>query len=265
MSAPLERLRREAPLIHCISNLVTAQDCANILLAAGGRPIMAQDPQEAAEISCRCAATVLNTGTPSDRKLLACALAGAAANREAHPLVLDPVGAGASAYRQEGLARLLEQISPTLLRCNLGEAQALLGLPSQESGVDCSSGDSLAARKDCALRLARLLGCAVLLSGQPDVVTDGAHLALLSGGSPRMRQVTGGGCMLSVLLGGFAAVTADPYQAALWASRFWKSCAAYAEGHSRGAGGFRTALFDGASLLEGHDLDELCQMEELSP
>lgn len=258
---PLTRLRREVPLVHCISNLVTVQDCANLLLAAGGRPIMAQEPQEMAEISGQCAATVLNTGTPSDSKYLACTLAGQTANRLSHPVVLDPVGVGASAYRLERVSRLLEEVSPTILRGNLGEVQALLRLASQESGVDCASDGGLAQRQDCALRLARALGCTVFLSGAVDVVTDGQRLALLSGGSARMRQITGAGCMLSVLLGGFAAVTDSPYAAALCAGAFWKGCAAYAEEQGPGMGRFHAALFDGASLLEPERLPELCKVK----
>ncbi|MCD8008836.1 MAG: hydroxyethylthiazole kinase [Clostridiales bacterium] len=261
--APLTCLRREAPLVHCISNLVTIQDCANLLLAAGGRPIMAQEPQEMAEISGQCAATVLNTGTPDDRKYLSCTLAGQTANRLGHPVVLDPVGVGASAYRLEQVSHLLDRVSPTILRGNLGEVQALLRLASQESGVDCASDGGLAQRQDCALRLARALGCTVFLSGAVDVVTDGQQIALLSGGSVRMRQVTGAGCMLSVLLGGFAAVTDAPYAAALCAGAFWKGCAAYAEKQGPGMGRFHAALFDGASLLEPEQLSALCRVEEL--
>lgn len=255
----LTRLRKQQPLVHCISNIVTVQDCANILLAAGGRPIMAQEPKEMVEISSRCQATVLNTGTPSDEKFLACRLAGQAANAAGHPVVLDPVGVGASAYRLEQVSRLLDTVSPAIIRGNLGEVQALLRMTSAESGVDCVSDSDLEQRKRCAVLLARAKGCTVYLSGSVDVVTDGQRLVLLSGGDARMRQVTGAGCMLSVLLGGFAAVSEDTLEAAVCAGAFWKACAAEAAGTAAGAGSFRIGLFDAASLLTPEQLPALCE------
>ena len=122
----LDRLRSQRPLIHCISNIVTAADCANLLLAAGGRPVMAQEPAEMAEIAGAAQGCVLNTGTPDDGKFLACRLAGQAALAAGRPVVLDPVGAGASSYRCQKLTQLLEEVRPTLIRANLAEVQALL-------------------------------------------------------------------------------------------------------------------------------------------
>lgn len=260
----LDQFRAKAPLIHCISNLVTIQDCANILLAAGGRPIMAQEPQEVEEISAHCQATVLNTGTPSDQKFLACQLAGQAANRVHHPVILDPVGVGASSYRLVRTSCLLETVSPTVIRGNLGEVQALLKMSSVETGVDCISEGDLEQRKGCALRLARALDCVVFLSGATDVVTDGQRMALITGGDSRMRQVTGAGCMLSVLLGGFTAVSSDSFAAALCAGGFWKGCAAFAARSGPGAGAFHAGLFDGASLLDPKSLLGLCHIELVS-
>lgn len=259
----LTRLRERQPLIHCVSNIVTAPDCANILLAAGGRPIMAQEPKEAAEISSRCAATVLNTGTPNDGKFRACQIAGIAANQAGHPVILDPVGVGASGYRLEQVSRLLEETAPTIIRGNLGEIQALLRISSVESGVDCVSDSDPAQRQRCAAELAQNRRCVVYLSGAEDIVTDGARLVSLSGGSTRMRQVTGAGCMLSVLLGGFAAVTENVFDAAVCAGGFWKACAAYAETRGAGTGTFRMALFDAASLLEPREIANLCGATEI--
>lgn len=263
-TAILEDFRTQSPLIHCISNLVTIQDCANILLAAGGSPIMAQAPQEAGEITRRCAATVLNTGTPDDTKFAACQAAGREANRLGHPVILDPVGVGASTYRLDHMERLLEQVSPTLLRCNLREAQALLGRSLSEKGVDSASAGESAARVHCATQLAQRLNCTVCLSGAADVISDGHQVARLKGGSQQMRMVTGAGCMLSVLLGGFSAAAPSPYQAALVGCAFWKACAAVAAEAAQGAGSFRIGLFDAASTLTASDLSKYIQLEEWS-
>lgn len=257
----LDRLRAQSPLVHCISNLVTIQDCANILLAAGGSPIMAQEPKEMAEITSRCQATVLNTGTPDDHKFAACRAAGIAANSAAHPVILDPVGVGASDYRLTQVEQLLQEVHFSLLRCNLSEAQALLRIASTEKGVDSDSAGDEDSRRSCALRLARQLGCTVYLSGQVDMITDGRRLALLHGGSDWMRAVTGAGCMLSVLLGGFAAVEPDIFTAAVTGGAFWKACAARSARNAAGAGSFRIGLFDVASTLTPEEISRSVRVE----
>lgn len=247
-SGVLARIRAAHPLVHCISNIVTANDCANLALAVGASPMMAQAPEEMEEIAALAGAVVLNTGTPDAAKFTAARLAGAAANRRGIPVVLDPVGVGASRWRLENIYVLLQEVHPDILRVNYGEAAALLGLESAEHGVD-----SLAVPQDaagCAAALARQLGCVVLLSGVEDLVTDGGEVLHITGGSDRMRMVTGAGCMLSVLCGAFAAVQPHtPLQAAADAARFWKLCAARAGQNAAGPGSLRVALLDSAAAL----------------
>lgn len=256
----VEQLRAARPLVHCIANIVTVQDCANIALAAGARPIMAQHPAEMAEIASAARACVLNTGTPNDDKFLACALAGQAARAAGRPLVLDPVGAPASAYRRQMLANLLEQVRPTLIRANPAEIQALLGSADTTAGVD--SPDAAPAQQAARLggQLARRYGCLVLVTGSADCLTDGSRCLYISGGSPMMARITGAGCMLSVLEGAFLALGQDTFSSAAAASAFWKACAHYAQAKAEAAGGgcgtFRTALFDAASLLTPAQVEE---------
>ena len=216
----LEAVRHRRPLIHCISNLVSANDCANLALAVGASPIMAQAPEEMEAVAAVSAAAVLNTGTPEEEKFRVCLLRGQAAQKLGQPVVLDPVGVGASPWRLERVEALLESFTPALLRANLGEAQALLGEESQEKGVDSPAGGTFSQRAEAARLLARRRGTAVLLSGPEDAVTDGESLWKISGGSPRMTQVTGTGCMLSVLCGVFAAVEPDILRAAVTADPF---------------------------------------------
>jgi len=248
----LDAVRRRRPLVHCISNLVSANDCANLALAAGASPIMAQAPQEMASIAAASAAAVLNTGTPDEEKFRACLLRGREAVRLGQPVILDPVGVGASPWRLEQVEALLADFTPTLLRVNLGEAQALLRQKSEEQGVD-SPAASAGRRIEAARRLARERGTVVLLSGPEDVVTNGFTLWRVSGGSPRMAQVTGTGCMLSVLCGVFAAVERDSVAAAVAAAAFWKVCSHRAEALSQGPGSFRAALLDAAGTLTAAD------------
>lgn len=112
--------------VHCLTNPVTMQSVANVLLAAGGSAVMAQDEQEVEEITAICQATLLNTGVPDERKIRSCILAGKCANRLGHPVVLDPVGAGASKFRRKKIGQLLQSVVPSIIRCNQEEASALL-------------------------------------------------------------------------------------------------------------------------------------------
>lgn len=250
--ARLAELRAHRPLIHCISNIVTANDCANLALAVGASPMMAQAPQEMAEIAAISDAAVLNTGTPSEEKFQACLLCGEESAKRLRPVVLDPVGVGASAWRLRWVERLLTSFSPTILRVNFGEAEALLRSGGREHGVDSLDRAGTEERLRLARTLAERYHTAVLLSGPEDVVSDGTASRRISGGSGRMAQLTGAGCMLSVLCGAFAAVEPDAAAAAVLASAFWKVCSRQAESRCRGLGAasFRAALLDAASLLD---------------
>ena len=250
----LEAVRCRRPLVHCISNIVSANDCANLALAVGASPIMAQAPQEMEAIAAVSAAAVLNTGTPEEEKFRACLLRGQAAQKLGQPVILDPVGVGASPWRLERVESLLAAFTPSLLRVNLGEAQALLRLEIGGQGVDGPDG-GLSQRAEAARRLARERGTTILLSGPEDLISDGDVLWKISGGSPLMTQVTGTGCMLSVLCGVFAAVEPDILFAAVSAAAFWKVCARRAEEQAgdRGPGSFRAALLDAAGTLTAAD------------
>ena len=255
----LEEVRRRRPLIHCVSNIVTANDCANLALAVGASPMMAQAPEEMEAISSISDATVLNTGTPDAEKFRSCRICAASAR---HPVVLDPVGVGASPWRLGEIRALLEDFTPAILRVNLGEAQALLGTDGREQGVDSPLPASREERRDFAMALARRRRTAVLLTGPEDLITDGERVWCVTGGSGQMSLVTGTGCMLSVLCGVFAAVEPDAAVAAALASAFWKICARRAErlAAGRGSGSFRTALLDAANTLTASDAAREAEM-----
>ena len=154
----VSKVRRKRPLIHCISNTVTANDCANLLLSVGASPIMAQALDEMDEITARADALVLNTGTPDRDKFDACRRAGLRANACKVPVVLDPVGVGASRWRLKNISSLLAEVQPAIIRANLGEAMALLGGDALGHGVDSEDGSSGAARR-AARALAKKYGC----------------------------------------------------------------------------------------------------------
>lgn len=259
----LDAVRLRRPLVHCVSNLVSAGDCANLALAVGASPIMALAGEEAAAITAAASATVLNTGTPDEEKFSLCRLWGVETAALGRPLVLDPVGVGASPWRLRRVQELLRLFTPDILRVNLGEAQALTAAKSREQGVDSPVPVALPERLDRARALAERTGAAVLLSGSEDLVVYAGGAWKISGGSGRMAQVTGTGCMLSVLCGVFAAVEPDPAIAAVLAAAFWKVCSQRAERCSAGPGSFRAALFDAAAALTAEELAGEARVEPL--
>lgn len=248
--------------IHCVTNPVTMQDVANLILAAGGSAIMAQDPSEVREITKICDVTLINTGVPDDKRWEAVRLAGLQANRLGHPLILDPVGAGASGFRREHIRQLLKELRFTLIRCNQEEAMTLLRLLrgnvaaagleryvcEKSGGVDSAVYLDSAGRRELAVELALASGSCVYVSGDVDVVSDGKHCCEISGGDRQIRKITGSGCMLSALCAVFLGEETDVYAACRRAGRLWKECARVAgrdsAGQTRGTGSYRTALLD---------------------
>jgi len=213
----IKQNRKRRPLIHCITNHVTANDCANILLACGGSAIMADDPDEAAEVTAMCDGLVLNMGTPNPRKLDALLRAGTAANRLSHPVILDPVGVGSSAMRRQAGRRLLESVRFAAIRGNATEIATLVRGTAAHRGVDADMEEAaMDAVNENAKRLSQETGAVVVVTGDTDIVTDGKTLYRVHNGHPMMKTVTGSGCQLSSLLGAYVTANPDqPLQAAL--------------------------------------------------
>lgn len=219
----VEVVRETAPLIHCITNFVTANDVANLLLAIGARPVMADDPAEAAEITLAAQGLCLNLGTLHSTSVPAMYAAGAAAASRGIPLVLDPVGAGSSTFRTQTARELTRALHPAVLRCNPTELAALAGREGGGAGVDAAPADRIteANLSDAARRIAaqaRELNAVVAVTGAVDLVTDGTTCYAVRNGRPEMGRVTGTGCQLSALLTAFLAVRPEkPLEAALQA------------------------------------------------
>ena len=201
LSEYLSRVRRQAPVIHAISNYVTANDVANVLLACGASPIMADDPEEAVYITRLSAALALNLGTLSRRRVSAMLAAGEEAGRLGRPILLDPVGAGASPMRTDTARMLLARLPVTALRCNVSELRALLSGTHTHRGVDADrqQAGGLSEQITFVKGAARQLGCLVAVTGETDLVSDGDICFVIRNGRPEMSRVTGTGCQLSAL------------------------------------------------------------------
>lgn len=204
-----EKISRRRPLVHCITNPVTVNDCANVLLAAGARPFMAAHPDEVEEVQLHADALVINLGAISQLDSI-----GKAARRAVacgHPIIVDPVGVSASSLRRRSCIELLEEFHVACVRGNGAEIRALLSDTGTAAGVDA---DEETAAAEVASALARRHGCTVVSSGAVDAVTDGRRAFGVSNGDAMMTRVTGMGCMLSSLLGAAYAVESSPLAAA---------------------------------------------------
>jgi hydroxyethylthiazole kinase len=196
-SGLIRGIREEKPLVHAITNPVTMTDVVNLILASGATAICADDPKEAEDISSISDVTLLNIGMPSERKMQAMLLAGKKANELGHPLLLDPVGAGASAFRKEILEKLLNELHPTCIRGNQSEMAALMGLVIRSRGVE-DAGLSLDPRK--LQSLARELNTVLAVTGETDYAISPNQVLESQTGTPLLKRITGSGCMLSGFL-----------------------------------------------------------------
>lgn len=218
IAALLLFLREEKPLVHHITNYVTANDCANITLAIGASPVMADDINEVQHITAISSALVINLGTLNKQRLESMLAAAQKANELGIPIVLDPVGVGATAFRLEAAKRIISQIKLSVIRGNLSEIKALCGMNSKSRGVDtsevlgCVKNDEAAA---VAKALACELNASVAITGAADLVTDGSRLFRLENGNSLMSKVTGTGCMCTSLIASFLGAGGDNLTAAL--------------------------------------------------
>jgi hydroxyethylthiazole kinase len=251
----LEEVRAKKPLVHQITNYVTVNDCANIVLALGGSPVMADDEGEVEEMVAIASALVLNIGTLNSRTIRSMIRAGKKANELGIPVILDPVGVGATTLRTETASRLLAELKLAVLRGNMSEIKTLAGLSVRTRGVD--SIDAGAGGEDVAGGLARKLGCVVAITGATDIITDGIKTGLIDNGHPIMAKVTGTGCMATALVGCFAGVASDYYLAACAGIMTMGLAGEKAEAGlapDEGTGTFRVRLLDWIGRLGADDL-----------
>lgn len=260
----LGRVRTQCPLIHNITNYVTVNDVANAVLALGASPIMADDIAEAADITAMSAALVVNIGTLNSRTLASMLDAGRRANAQGVPVVLDPVGAGASRLRNEATEQLLREVKLTVLRGNLSEIAFVAGLQAAAKGVDVSEADAGKDPEMVALTAARRLDCTVAITGAVDVITDGGRVARIHNGHRLLSRVTGTGCMTTALVGACAGVAEDAFLAAVAgvASMGIAGEIAFELAGSRGTGSFHMAILDALSRMDGALLAQRGKIDE---
>lgn len=246
----LSKVRTSNPLIHNITNIVVANFSANGLLALGASPFMADAHEEVSDIAAMSGAVVLNIGTLNDYAIDSMVLAGQSANKHGVPLVLDPVGAGATSYRTTVTHKLVSEMKITALRGNVAEVANVIGERWSIKGVDAGEGEGdVVALAETA---ARKLGCVVIITGKDDVITNGSSTYITSNGHPILTKVTGTGCLLSAVVGAFLAVSEGAWlEAAVEALSFYGVAAEIADERSagQGPGSFQIEFLNQLSLI----------------
>jgi hydroxyethylthiazole kinase len=255
----IQRIRAEAPLIHNITNYVVMNTTANALLAIGASPVMAHAPEEVEDMVERAAALVLNLGTLSITWVNSMLKAGHMANHRGIPIVLDPVGSGATRFRTETAQLLLHNTPPAIVRGNASEIRSLVLAEQSTKGVDSvhKPEETLGA----AQFLAGNFACIVSVSGATDLIVDGAATIRILNGHPIMPRVTGMGCVATALTGAFAAVNKSYFHAAANAMALMGIAGEIAAERCEGPGSFQVSLLDALYNIQESDIERRLRME----
>lgn len=270
LKSMLENVRKTCPLVHNITNYVTVNDCANILLACGAAPIMSDDAGEVEEITSICGGLNINIGTLNQRTIPSMLLAGKKANELGHPTVLDPVGAGASTLRTKTARDLVDQVHFTVIRGNISEIKTLALGSGTTKGVDADVADqvtreNLPKAAAFAKEFAARTGAVVAITGAIDIVADQEKAYCIYNGHPMMSTITGTGCQLSAMTAAYVTANPDtPLEAAAAAVCAMGICGEIA--HKRltpedGNSSYRNYIIDAIYHLTGETLEQYARYE----
>ncbi len=248
----LELIRKKSPLIHNITNLVVMNNTANGLLAIGASPVMAHSLNEVADMTKISSALVLNIGTLDTNQVQAMEKSAQMAKQLNIPIIFDPVGAGATPYRDECCRYILEKCTPTIIRGNASEIMAIQNTQTQTKGVDSTyhSVDALNAAKI----LAKETDAIVVVSGNIDYITDGHRVEEVKNGHPMMEKVTGMGCTSTAIIAAFAAINPNPFLAAVHGMVVMGVAGEIAATYSKGSGSLQMNFLDELYQLTGETL-----------
>lgn len=254
----IEKIRLNKPLIHNITNFVVMNYTANALLAAGASPVMAHAANEVEEMVSFAGALILNIGTLSETWIASMLKAGRKASALNTPIVLDPVGSGATRMRTAAAKTIIAETNVTIVRGNASEILSLHDEDSQSKGVD--SLHTVEEAQESAMLLAKELGATLAITGPTDFITDGTRVVTVDNGHPLMPMVTGTGCTATALIGAFAAVDLDPVSATATALSFFGLAGERAGQRAKGPGTFMAELLDELYLLSTDDIIAGCRI-----
>jgi hydroxyethylthiazole kinase len=250
VSQLIENVKDKKPLVHHITNYVTVNDCANMVLALGASPVMADDLAEVEEMVSFASALVINIGTLNERTIQSMLTAGKKANQLGVPVILDPVGVGATTLRTETAAILLKEVRFAVVRGNMSEIKMLAGLNVQIKGVDSVADQENGV--EIAKSLSAKLGTVVAITGAVDIIAEQDRVCTISNGDRLLANVTGTGCMSTSLIGTYAGVTTDYFLSAVAGITTMGLCGELAKERltdEQGIGTFKVNLFDEVSKI----------------
>lgn len=208
------KVKSNGPLVHHLTNVVTVNDCANVTLAIGGSPVMATSIEEVADMASLADALVINLGTIHRKVYESMVVAGRVANEKGIPVIMDPVGVGATSFRTEKAQDFLNKVKVSIIRGNATEIYALIGGASQTRGVDAGEITDI-SKSELAFKAARQLNATVVISGEHDIICDGERQTIVENGDIWLTKISGTGCMTASLIASFAGVTDDYFHAAV--------------------------------------------------
>ena len=266
MKECMDNVRKNVPLVHNITNYVTVNDVANILLACGGSPIMSDEPEDVEDITSVCGGLNINIGTLHQSSIEGMLLAGKKANELGHPVLLDPVGAGASRLRTDTALRIMKEIKLTVIRGNISEIKTLAYGSGTTKGVDADVADAVTEETlNDAIAFARKTSCIIAVTGAIDLVSDGEICYVIRNGRPEMGKITGTGCQLSGMMTAYVTANQEkPLEAA--ASAVCIMGLAGEIGWSRmqegdGNATYRNRIIDAVYQMTGEDLERGAKYE----
>lgn len=265
LGACLDNVRERKPLIHNITNYVTINDCANIILACGGSPIMADDLNEVNEITTICNGLNINIGTLNERTIESMILAGKQANALGHPVIFDPVGVGASLFRTQTARQLMKEIHFAVIRGNISEIKTLAMGTNSTRGVDADVIDQITVENfadviSFARNFSKKMQAVIAITGAIDIVTNEKQTYVIRNGVPMMSEITGSGCMLTAMTAAYIAANQEEILKSVVASicamgycgeRAYEKVVA----HDGGNASFRNFLIDEVYKLDGQKLE----------
>jgi len=250
----LQKVREKSPLVHNITNYVAMNNTANALLAIGASPVMAHATDEVEDMVGIASSLVINMGTLSEKWVEAMILAGKKATERAIPIVFDPVGVGATAYRTQVAQQIINECKPTIIRGNASEIMALYNSNVKTKGVDSTVSSNAAL--DSAKLLAKSTNAVVVVSGKTDFITDGDKIMTIGNGNKIMAKVTGMGCTATAIVGAFAGAEEDLFTATTSAMAIMGIAGEIAAEKSEGPGSMQMNFIDELYKISGADLKQ---------
>ena len=255
----IRKLAKTAPSIHCITNPISINQCANLILSCGCYPIMAEHPEEVAEITFSADALLLNLGNITDVRMKSMLISADTAQKKQIPLVFDAVGVACSSLRRKFTYEFLKKYSPDVIKGNYSEINALYNCEYKSAGVDADNHLKISYIKKIAVKLAKKYNCIILASGKTDIITDGKTLIYIKNGTPQLSKITGTGCMLGAYVACYMTVFRDVYAVAA-------ACAALGicgekSKTDKGSATFMLNLLDRLSTITEENIKKHIKME----